>query len=106
MKITIQTPDFKPTKKIEDLVGDHLEKLGKIKAEIIEALVCLTIDKSNTNESKVCEIRLVIPGNDMFATKQTGSFEESIVKTIDALRHQIARLKTSYEKRRNVKRTT
>lgn len=106
MKITIQTPDFKVTKKLEEFAGNHLKKLVTKHEEILEAVVCLTNDKSSTNESKVCEIRLVIPGNDMFATKQAETFEESIAKTIDALKHQIDRLKTSYEKRRSVKRTT
>jgi putative sigma-54 modulation protein len=97
MKIIFQTPDFKATKKLERFVHRHLEKLSITNGQIIEGRICLKLDKSDTDESKVCEIKLAIPGNDLFATKQTRAFEES-VKTVNALKHQLEHLKTSREK--------
>lgn len=100
MKIIIQTPDFKATRKLEKFVNSHLTKLILLHDRIIEARVCLRVDTSDTNENKVCEIKLVIPGNDLFAAKQTETFEQSILKTIDALKHQIAHSKSLREKQR------
>jgi putative sigma-54 modulation protein len=89
MKITIQSPDFKADQKLLDLVTEKVEKLGKFSERIHEASVTLKLDRSDTKENKICEIRLGIPGNDLFATKQCQSFEEAASKTSDALKSQI-----------------
>ncbi len=102
MNIIIQTPDFKATKKLERFTYNHLMKLAGINGSIIEARVCLKMDNSDTNENKICEIKLAIPGNDLFAMKQTETFEESIVKTISALKHQMGHLKTTREKQKHL----
>ena len=89
MNIIIQTPDFKADQKLLDLVNEKIEKLGKFSDRIHESSVTLKLDKSETKENKICEIRLGIPGNDLFASKQCKSFEEALAKTTDALRSQI-----------------
>ena len=102
MKLIIQTPDFKATPALEKFVGEQLEKISSYHKGIIDARVCLRIEKSDIKENKVCEIKLTIPGNDLFASRQTDSFEASVVKSIDALKHQIAHLKTVRDKKRTV----
>lgn len=97
MKIIIQTPDFKATEKLMSFVEQKLDKLDVPNSTIQEARVCLRIDKSDTKENKFCEIRLVIPGNDLFASRQTETFEESVTSTINALKHQLAKGKTERE---------
>lgn len=89
MKITIQTPDFKADQKLLDHVTEKVQKLGRFSESIHEAIVTLKLDKSETRENKVCEVRLGIPGNDLFAQKQSKTFEEAAAKTIDALKSQI-----------------
>jgi putative sigma-54 modulation protein len=95
MKITIQTPDFKADQKLLDLVTDKLEKLGKFSDKIHEANVTLKLDNSDVRENKICEIKLGIPGKDLFALKQCKTFEEAAAKTSDALRSQIEAWKES-----------
>jgi putative sigma-54 modulation protein len=95
MKITIQSPDFKADQKLLDLVTEKVEKLGKFSERIHEASVTLKLDRSETKENKICEIRLGIPGNDLFAAKQCQSFEEAASKTSDALRSQIEAWKSN-----------
>ena len=95
MKITIQTPNFKADQKLLDLVTEKVEKLGKFSDRIHEASVTLKLDKSDTRENKICEIKLGIPGNDLFATKQSKTFEEAASKTSDALRSQIEAWKSA-----------
>lgn len=104
MKIIIQTTDFKATKKLERFVQKNVQKLEVVNGRILESRVCLKFDNSDTNEDKVCEIKLVIAGNDLFASKQTATFEESIIRAIDALKHQIDHLKTVRENKRPPKR--
>ena len=47
----------------------------------------------NGTDNKVCEIRLAVPGNDLFAKKHSDSFEDAVTKVIDALREQIEKMK-------------
>ena len=89
MKITIQSPDFKADQKLIDFVNEKIEKLGKFSDRIHEANVTLKLDKSDPRDNKICEIRLGIPGNDLFASKQCKTFEEADAKTSDALKSQI-----------------
>jgi putative sigma-54 modulation protein len=93
MKINIQSPDFKADQKLLDLVTEKVEKLGKFSERILEANVTLKLDHSDTRENKICEIKLSIPGNDLFAGKQCKTFEEAAAKASDALRSQIESLK-------------
>jgi putative sigma-54 modulation protein len=90
MKIIIQTPDFKADQKLIDFVTGKVEKLGKFSDRIHEANVTLKLDKSETRENKICEIKLAIPGNDLFASRQCKTFEEAAAKSSDAVRSQIS----------------
>ena len=56
---------------------------------IIGAEVFLKIDKAKTNGNKVVDIRLNIPGKDVFAAKQADSFEKAGDEAVEALRKQI-----------------
>ena len=55
--------------------------------------VILKVDKPESDNNKVADIRLVIKGSDLFASKQADSFEEAVMLAIDALKHQINKLK-------------
>ena len=89
MKITIQSPDFKADQKLLDHVTEKVDKLGRFSDRIHDASVTLKLDKSDTRENKICEIRLGIRGNDLFSVKQCKTFEEAASRASDALRSQI-----------------
>lgn len=96
MKIRIQTHDFKVRDEVTDFVKQNIAaKLERYGDRIIECDVMLKLDRSDAVKNKVCELRLVIPGNDLFASKKGDSFEDAVLKSVDALRHQIARWKDS-----------
>jgi putative sigma-54 modulation protein len=89
MKTIIQSPDFKAQPELIDFVNEKVEKLALFSDRIIESRVLLKLDKSDSKENKISEIKLIIPGNDLFASKQAKSFEEATAKAVDALRKQI-----------------
>ncbi len=93
MKIDIQSRDFTAKGDLLAFVTERVEKLGRFYHDIISSEVLLATDKSDTNDNKVCEIRLVIPGNDLFAKAQCKSFEEATVDATDALERQIEKHK-------------
>ena len=94
MKIEIQSRDFTAKSDLLDFIKEKVEKLGRFYQEIISSEVCLALDKSDTNDNKFCEIKLLIPGNDLFASAQCKSFEEATVEVVTALERQIEKHKT------------
>ena len=99
MNIKIQSLHFTPHKKLNDFVNKKVSRLSHLYDRIESSEVCLKLDKSDKTENKVCEIRLIIPGNDLFAKRQSKTFEEATNETIEALQKQIEKVKTKFEKR-------
>lgn len=97
MKITIQTRGFKATKKLLSFITKKLNKLDELNNTIVEGHVVFRLDKSDVQENKICEIKLAVPGNDLFASRQTQSFEESASKVIRALKRQLLALKVNHK---------
>lgn len=95
MKITIQTPDFKARRELTDYVTENVLKLSVLADRSLEVRVVLKLDKSDSKDNKVCELKVVIPGNDLFAEKQSDKFEDAVLKCIEAVKPQISRWKDS-----------
>lgn len=95
MKLSIQTPDFKATQKLTDFTTNNVVKLAVLSDSIMQANVLLKIDKSDKKGNKICELRLEIPGNDLFAAKRSDSFEDAVQKCVEAIKHQASRWKDS-----------
>jgi len=93
MKTEIQTPGFKARPELLHILKNRVERLGILSDRILAAQVCLTIDSAATRENKRCEIRLVIAGNDLFASRQCRTFRQSIIETCHALRQQVIKWK-------------
>ena len=93
MNITIQSLRFDATDKLEQFIQKKVIKLDLFYDGIISAAVVLRLDKAETTENKVAEINLEIPGNTLFAKKQSKTFEESVDLACEALRKQLIRTK-------------
>ena len=77
MKINISSIHFKADQKLEGFIQEKLNKLSTIYEGVLGSEVTLKIDKDEKMENKIAEIKLFIKGNDLFAKKQSKSFEES-----------------------------
>lgn len=93
MDINIHSIHFDADTKLLDFINTKLSKLSTFYDKIIDAEVFLRLDKSDTNENKLVEIKLNLPGKEMFAKKQSKSFEESTDEVVEALRRQIKKHK-------------
>lgn len=93
MQILIQSPHITPTEQLIKFVKDKISKLSHFDDRIETADVFLKIEKSDLTDDKVCEIRLVIPGDDLFVKKQSDTFEDAVNKAIDALHGEIDKMK-------------
>lgn len=101
MKITIQSPGIKVARKMSKAIENGVASLKKLYAPALEAQVFLKAVNDSQGKGRFCEIKLVIPGNDLFASKQAETFDAAIHETIDALKQQVRRMKTNWEKQRS-----
>jgi|SRR3954464_11604966 putative sigma-54 modulation protein len=93
MTVKIQSVHFDADKKLLEFVQEKVDKLTQFYDGIINSDVTLRIDKSSDTENKIAEIRIHLPGNDLFAKKQCKSFEEAVDTSLDALRTQVKKHK-------------
>ncbi len=93
MEVTISSIHFKADVKLENFIREKTAKLAKLFDGVIGCDVVLRLDAASNNENKTAEIRVMIPGNDLFAKKQARTFEEAVDNSVDALRRQVKRHK-------------
>ena len=93
MKLKIHSIHFDADQKLVDFVQEKVDKLDHFFDKIIDGEVFLRLDKASNNENKIAEIRLNVPGSNLFAKKQSKSFEESTDSAVEALRRQLKKYK-------------
>lgn len=93
MKISINSVKFKTDKKLEDFIQEKVSKLASNFENLISTEVTLRLDNSADQQNKIAEIKLNLPGNDLFAKKQCKTFEEATDSAIDALKKQLVKHK-------------
>ncbi len=93
MKVKISSVHFKADVKLEDFIKEKTAKLANLFDGVIGFDVILRTDAATNNENKIAEIRVLIPGNDLFAKKQARTFEEAVDNTVDALKRQMKKHK-------------
>lgn len=93
VNLKISSVHFDADKKLLEFVKERVDKLGNYYDKIIDGDVILKIDNNTTGENKIAEIKLSVPGNDIFAKKQCKSFEEATDSAIEALRRQLKKHK-------------
>ncbi len=93
MKVNISSLHFKTDQKLDDFVENKVKKLKQFHNEIVSGDVVLKLDKDSKHENKVTEIRLDVPGADIYAKKQSKSFEEATDMAIEAVKRQLIKHK-------------
>jgi putative sigma-54 modulation protein len=93
MNIKINSVHFKADGKLEAFIKEKLQKMPSLFEGVIGSEVILKIENGENRENKIVEIRLLIPGYDLFAKKQAKSFEEATDQATEALRKQLVRHK-------------
>ncbi len=97
MKWDIQTVGFNAQDELVDYVKTKTEGLQKFYDQIVGAEVYLKLVQDDKNNTKVAEIKLNIPGNDLHASSTTDSFEKSTNETTEKLKAQLRKLKTKLQ---------
>lgn len=93
MDIQVQSIHFKADQKLINFINERVNKLEMMFDHIISSEVFLRLDKNEAKENKIAEVKLLIPGKELFAKKQCKSFEEAADLAVEALRKQVGKHK-------------
>ena len=87
MDIIIQSLGFPNSETLNDFIR---EKVNTLKSDtIVRANVTLYIGSDGNPENQICEIRLEVPGPDLFAKRGAAHFEAAVNDCVDVLQKQI-----------------
>ncbi|MBN2615696.1 MAG: ribosome-associated translation inhibitor RaiA [Bacteroidales bacterium] len=98
MNININSVHFKTDVKLDNFIEKKLQKLSVMHEGVVGSDVILRVDNSETRENKVAEIKLMLRGEELFAKKQSKTFEEATDLAVDALKKQIEKHKERFKK--------
>jgi putative sigma-54 modulation protein len=94
MNVNIQTVHFDADAKLIEHVNRKIARLAGLHDRITKVDVFLKLDNVvHQIKDKVAEIRVKVPGHELFVKQTTKSFEESFDGALDSLLVQLKRLK-------------
>lgn len=93
MKITVQSIRFNADKKLLDFIQKKADKLDQFYDHIISGEVYLRLQNVEDVSNKMAEIKLTLPGIQLFAKEQCKTFEEATDLAVECLRKQIEKHK-------------
>lgn len=93
MKLQMQSIHFVADQKLIDFIQKKTDKLETYYDQIIDGEVIMRLVKNDRSENKIVEIKLNVPGRQLFAKSQAESFESATDEVIEGLRRQIKKFK-------------
>ncbi len=94
MNITVQSIKFDADQKLVDFIKKKTSKLNQFLDNIIEGVCYLRLENVEDEANKIVELKVNIPGSQLFAKSQAKSFEEATDVAVESLRRQINKYKT------------
>jgi putative sigma-54 modulation protein len=89
MQIQIHSIHFDADGALLDFVKAKLDKLLTFNNDLQNCEVFLRVEKSDSRENKVVEVKAHLPGKDLFAKRRAVSFEAAMDEVHEALRRQV-----------------
>ena len=93
MKLQVHSIHFDADQKLIDFIQKKVDKLETFYDRMMDGEVFLRLNNEGV-ENKTVEIKLNVPGNQLFAKEQARSFEEATDMATEALRIQLQKFKT------------
>lgn len=92
MKLQMHSIHFDADQKLLEFIQKKVDKLETFYDQMVDGEVFLKVNNSAI-DNKTVEIKLNIPGNQLFAKEEAKSFEEATDMATEALRRQIRKYK-------------
>lgn len=93
MRLKVQSIHFDADQKLVDFIQKRVDKLETYFDRLVDGEVFLRLNNEGI-DNKTVEIKLNIPGNQLFATEKARSFEAATDQATDALKSQLKKFKT------------
>lgn len=93
MKLQVHSIHFDADIKLIDFIQKKLDKLETFYDRLVDGEVFLRLNNEGV-ANKTVEIKVRVPGNQLFAIEKARSFEAATDMAADALRIQLTRFKT------------
>jgi len=95
MKLQMHSIRFNADQKLLDFIQKKTDKLDVIYDRIIDGEVILKLEQKAADNygNKMVEIKLNIPGQQLFAKEHSTTFEGAADQAVDALRRQLKKFK-------------
>ena len=95
MNTSINPVKFKTDEKLDKYINEKVAKLDRMIDNAVKCEVTLKLEKPETDNNKIVDMRLYVPGKDLFVTKQANTFEQAVADGIDTLKVQIEKYKNA-----------
>jgi len=92
MKLQVHSIHFDADIKLIDFIQKKLDKLETFYDRLVDGEVFLRLNNEGI-ENKTVEIKVRVPGNQLFAVEKARSFEAATDLAADALRIQLTKFK-------------
>lgn len=93
MKLQVQSIHFDADQKLIDFIQKKVDKLETFYDRMVDGEVFLRLNNEGS-ENKTVEIKLNVPGQNLFAKEHASSFEAATDQATEALRAQLKKFKT------------
>jgi len=93
MKIKVQSIHFDADQKLVNYVQKKMDKLETFYDRLVDGEVFLRLNNEGA-ENKTVEIKLNVPGSQLFAKEQARTFEAATEQATEALRNQLTKFKS------------
>ena len=93
MKLQMHSIHFNADVVLIDFIQKKADKLETFFDRIIDGEVFMRLEKNESNENKIVEVKLNIPGNKLFAKEHAKTFEAAADEAVESLRRQLKKHK-------------
>ncbi len=93
MKLNVHSIHFNADKKLVTFIQKKVDKLETYFDRMVDGEVFLRLNNEGV-ENKTVEIKLNVPGNQLFATEKARTFEAAADQATEALKNQLKKFKT------------
>lgn len=92
MRVQVQSIHFDADQKLIDFIQLRLDKLDTFYDRMVDGEVFLRINNEGI-DNKTVEIKISVPGGNLFAKEQARTFEAAVDQATEALRRQLKKFK-------------
>ena len=93
MKLQMHSIKFDADHKLLEFIQKKMDKLEQYYDRIIDGEIILRLENDESRANKIVEVKLNIPGDQLFSKTKAKSFEAATDESVEALRKQVQRVK-------------